>query len=227
MKRVIGLLIGTVMVLCFMACSPGGGLKEIGFEDEEEVIEYFVEKLNDVDIDGALRVSAHNLMAENFNYKKYIKMLNFVPNLYINSSSEYDLGIEVNKMRNELAVRNSINIMVFQFNTQCEMFDVINQNRLKYDDVDFDDLNEYFNPSVLEEITIHEITTPENAYNENFEEMMKETAEIYGGYDRTIRTVIYKYDGDYYEAEMVLIQYDDLWYIESVGKGDIISPLGD
>lgn len=227
MKKVIGLLIGTIIVLCFMACSPNAVKREVGFEDEEEVIEHFVERLNNGDIDGALKVCAYNLMAENFDYKKLSKMINVLPNLNVQSSSEYEMGIEVNTMRNELAIRNSINIMVFQFNTQCEMIDVMNQNRLRYDAVDFDDFNEYFNPDVLEEISLHEITTPEEAYKDNFEDRMKEFAEIYGGYDRTIRTVIYEYDDDYYEAEMVLIQYDDLWYIERIGQGNIIYLLGD
>lgn len=193
----------------------------IGFEEEEAAIEYFIGRLNDGDIDGALKVCAFDLMAEGFNYKAQIERLKLVMPIYNVNSSDYEIGKRGNRLQHEYYFMNQLSALVFQLNAEEELMDILFGKTLFIDEVDIDEVIDCFDQSVLEDLELVAIFTLDEADEYHHRTAMEEKANVYGADDMAYKTIIYNFKGDYYQGGAELFCYDDMWYIS-----DLADPIG-
>ncbi len=174
-----------------------------GFENEEEAIEYFVEKLNDEDIDGALQACAYDLMAKNLDYEKMADWLHIIQPIYRQNSSDYEIGQRVNRLGYEQTVLMQVSTIIFQLNADGEFEGVISGTMTDYDYLD--DVINCFDQSVLKDLELVAIYEQDIADNKEVKDRMEDQADIFGADDKAYRTVIYKYDSRYYQGGFSLL----------------------
>ena len=189
--------------------------QDIGFKTEEEVMEYFVERVGKGDFEGALKVFAVNHMAENYDLTEYLER--------VQAWNTYQ-GM----------IYSSRNPSFRQANRQSQagvfMRQIANAYFSLYGDEEFTQgvvvtVPEGEGEKVAQSLLSPDVSTlkikhvqnmledRDEEWLEDYEENLSRWCAIYGGEAMAEYSVTYEYNGEEYYGGVTLIQYDSLWYI--------------
>lgn len=212
LSLLLAIMLALVLILPVNIASSG--LNSIGFDTPEEAIEYFIDCINNGDVESALRVSYAEKAAENYDFEQMAEQLRAV---YANMPmpTEYEFYIVFNEYKFNADLLNQIRELVLSL-TRPEYASVylgdetpiFVDNKADYKGTD---------PTLLEPIEIIEIVVPRSdLYYESIDKnVFSKHAEAYGADSVELRNVLYKYNGNYYCGGFQLMEYDGQYYIAS------------
>lgn len=227
-KNVAALALGALSLLLAIAlalsltgvfgASGGATAASKSFGTPEDAINYFVDRLKTGDFDGALSACAIGEMAEGFDYKAYAERLNML--MYLGVSylpSEYEQYVGYNSSKFEQQILMQMVCFTTSFNLSEENSGLIEgQNMMLQDGKLPDGLIEQLDPAKLNGLELVDIGKARMHDDQRNRENQKKQAKVYGADDVQFRTVLYKYDGNYYIGGFTVIEYGGRWLIQNM-----------
>lgn len=213
---VVVLLIALAMALAalgFLFSKENHKDKDIGFKTQEDVIEYYVDKVRQGDLDGALKAFAVNHMADNYDLAKQVDRTMAwaagMPMLYSSKNSNF---LESNRQAQAGAFMRQIVNMRASLYVDEQFLEGITVGPVAKGEGE--ELAQSLISPDLSSLRIKQITDAVAELGiENIKENFMEMIVPYGGEAISDYTVLYEYKGNEYLGGFVLIKYDGLWYI--------------
>jgi len=189
-----------------------GSISARGFSTPDDAIEYFIDRINDGDVEGAMAASAVPFLVENADYEAMVERLQAItPQTFM--PTEYDFYRMHNQAHFQAQLLNQIRGMVLSltYPEYAEVYLSFQMLPLDTEKADYKGVD----PTLDGDIKVLDIDEPmEEMYNsDKNRENMRKMTKAYGADDMEWRAVLYEYDGDYYVGGFQLLEYDGSYYI--------------
>ena len=208
------LLAGALLIVLFVPGIIPDGVESKGFETPEAAIEYFINCINEGDVQYALAVSCAEQVAEKADYEVLCDRIQAVQFNTI-MPTEYEFYRVYNETKYKSELLTQIRGMVLSL-TQPEYASVYTEGVpliLQDEKADYKGAN----PTLEQDIEILDIDTPvpDLYYADANQSNMEKQQRTLGADSLEWKVVLYKYDGDYFVGGFQLIEYDEKYYILS------------
>lgn len=196
------------------AQAPADALGQ-GYATPDEAVEAFFTYLAQGDLDGAISTYAVDEMAEGFDFVLYCERIGVVRPLDSPDPGQNEFSVELRRAEyygdTAAKIETFMRVMVLQLSE-----DKLNFDASAYEIEDFPyPLEEYiglfnYDPAGLELVQLAQ-PKPDATETEQYKQMLKERAAVYGGEDMVNRAFLIRYEGEYFCGIFQLIEYDGTW----------------
>jgi hypothetical protein len=188
------------------------------FSTPEDAINYFVDRLKAGDFKGALAACGIDETVRGFDYKTYVERIQtLLPIATSFMPSEYEPYMEYNRARLTQQMLMQMTCFTVSLNLPEEFGGMFTGATMPLEDGKIPcGLMDALDPSKLSSLELVKTGKIYMHDDQNNRENQKKTAKTFGADDEQFRSVLYKYNGDYYLGGFTVIEYGGRWYINSM-----------
>ena len=221
---ILSVVLAVLLALSFLGIFAGGtavstGTASKSFSTPEDAIEYFVGCIKNSDLNGALGACAVNEMAEGFDFEEYTQRLRVIqPFITSYLPSEYGEYADYNRYKVSQQIAMQAMNFVMALSIPEDYTGLVEGTVIPIDEDDSTpkDIIKAIDPSDISGLEIIDIGKAEKHDSERNRENQQRLAKCFGADDLQFRTVLYKYDGDYYVGGFTVIEYNGKWLIDNL-----------
>lgn len=215
MKKTIKGILGFALCLAVLPTIDSNAYEDKSFASQEKALDFFVERIRESDLEGALQAFPIKRAAEQFDFEKYLDYFQvWIADSTMNYPSTSELFISLNE--NSYASRTMEYIQNFVTSLSTDPA-FLSGKSLTPENTDITGLMEASsqNAEKISGLEIERLVyyNPEEQDSEAVQKNMQNLAALYGADGLSSYLVIYRLDSNFWTGGMTFIQYGDEYYI--------------